>query len=193
MAVALLLAPAAASAARLDVAWDPSPDSSVTGYVIYYGTAAGIYDRSVDVGNRTTFSIDGVTEGLTYYLVVKSYNASRDYSLPSNEVRRLGVFSDDPLTPGVHAMRLAHLTELRARIDELRAAWNLSPMSWTAIGVGAPVRAGDIGELRTALNAVYVAMHRTPPAYADGVIVPGSTRLKATHVIELRAAVVALE
>jgi hypothetical protein len=191
---AIFLAPVTASAGRLDLTWDPSPDTSVTGYVIYYGTAAGVYNQSVDVGNRVTYALEGVTEGITYYLVVRAYNAAGDFSPPSNEVRRLGLFSDDPLTPGLHVMRLAHLTELRARVDALRAARSLPAMPWTPVAAGATViRAGDIGELRSALNAVYLALGRTPPFYTDPVIAPASTMLKATHIKELRAAVVALE
>jgi hypothetical protein len=194
IAALLFLTPAVASAGRLDLAWDPSPDTSVTGYVVYYGTAAGSYTQSVDVGNRTTYPLEGVIDGITYYLVVKAYNASGDFSAPSNEVRRSGVFSDDPLTAGVHVMRLTHLTELRARIDALRAARNLPATPWTAVVAGVSViRAGDIGEMRTALHAVYLAAGRTPPLYTDPVLTPAWTRLKAAHIRELRAAVVALE
>jgi hypothetical protein len=91
-------------------------------------------------------------------------------------------------------MRLAHITELRVRINALRAARNLPAMSWTPTVAGATmIRTGAITELRSALNAVYVSLRKTPPAYTDPVLTPGSTMLKAVHIRELRAAVVALE
>lgn len=191
---ALFLWPATASAGELDLAWDASPDPSVTGYLISYGTSSGVYTQSVDAGNHTTHTLQGVSDAITYYLIVRAYNAAGDFSPPSNEVRRTGVFADDPLTAGFHSIRLAHITELRARIDALRAARSLSATPWTGLVAGVSViRAGDIGEMRSALHAVYLAAGRTPPAYTDSVITPGLTRIKAAHIRELRAAVLALE
>ena len=48
-------------------------------------------------------------------------------------------------------------------------------------------------ELREALNAVYVAASLSVPVYTDSVIVAGETPIKAKHVTELRAAVLAAE
>jgi fibronectin type III domain protein len=67
--------------------WDASPDLSVVGYVVYWGSATGEYDSRLDVFTNTAATITGLVEGTTYYFVVKSYNAAGLESSPSNEVR----------------------------------------------------------------------------------------------------------
>jgi hypothetical protein len=191
----LLIAPAAASAEQVTLAWDPSPDASVTGYVVYFGTASGVYSSSVDVLNQTRHIFESLTDGVTYYFVVRAYNAAGDFSPASNEARLVGSFSDHPLTAGVHVMRTVHITELRSRIDALRTGRGLPAASWTGtLSSGMTViRAAHLAELRTALNAVYLAVGQTPPTYIDSVLTAGWTAIKAAHITELRAAVVALE
>ncbi|MGH9163017.1 MAG: hypothetical protein ACRD2X_23895, partial [Vicinamibacteraceae bacterium] len=49
-------------------------------------TLPGAYTEVVDVGNRTTFSVGGLTEGRIYYFAVKAYNTAGLVSGPSNEV-----------------------------------------------------------------------------------------------------------
>src|SRR5262245_8809149 len=54
----------------LSLAWDASTDSSVIGYRVSYGPASGNYTATVDVGNRTTYSLRGLADGQRYYFVV---------------------------------------------------------------------------------------------------------------------------
>lgn len=67
------------------LSWDPSPDSDVTGYQVYRGTASGQYIESVDVGNTTTHTFSALTAGV-HYFAVTAYNASGSNSSFSNEV-----------------------------------------------------------------------------------------------------------
>jgi hypothetical protein len=82
LCLGLSVAPAA-SAATLTLQWDANPEPGVTGYTLSYGTRSGFYDRRVDVGNVTsytlTFSEPGTT---TYYFAVTAYSAegTSDYS-----------------------------------------------------------------------------------------------------------------
>lgn len=69
----------------LNLVWDASPDSTVSGYRVYYGTSSGNYTTVIDVGNTTTATISNLTPGTTYYFVVTAYNASGVESTPSNE------------------------------------------------------------------------------------------------------------
>jgi hypothetical protein len=73
-------------ALAVNLAWDPSPDTNVTGYVIYYGTNSGNYQTQIDVGNKTTTSLSNLSPGMTYYFVVTAHTADGVESLPSNEV-----------------------------------------------------------------------------------------------------------
>jgi hypothetical protein len=66
----------AANAAQVTLAWDKNPESDIAGYKIHYGTVSGSYDYSVDVGNFTSCTISGLTEGTTYYFAATAYNTS---------------------------------------------------------------------------------------------------------------------
>jgi hypothetical protein len=74
------------SGGTITLAWDSSNDPNVAGYKIYYGTATGSYDHSIDVGNVTTHHLTGLTKGQTYYIVTTSYDTSNNESGYSNEV-----------------------------------------------------------------------------------------------------------
>lgn len=82
----VFLLAARAGAASLTVAWDASPDASVTGYRVLYGTASRTYTSSVDAGRVTQFRVDGLTDGQTYYVTVVSYNSGGELSDVANEV-----------------------------------------------------------------------------------------------------------
>ena len=105
-------------------------------------------------------------------------------------------FTDDPVLPGVTAVRAVHFTELRSRIDGVRIAAGLTPFGWTdpVLRAGVtPVRLVHLLELRRALAAAYTASGRTPPRWTDAVPTGGAIPIRAAHLTELRAAVVALE
>lgn len=68
------------------LAWDPSPDTSVIGYNLHYGTASRVYDWTVDAGAATTVTVTGLLEGQTYFFAVTAYNQQRIESEPSVEV-----------------------------------------------------------------------------------------------------------
>src|SRR6476469_2609039 len=71
--VAVLLAPTAASAQSVNVAWDASVDPTVTGYIVKWGTSAQTYTSAIDVGNRTSWTVTGLVPDLKYFFVVTSY------------------------------------------------------------------------------------------------------------------------
>ena len=56
------------------------------GYKVYYGTVTKAYTNSIDVGNLTTFTLTGLTQGQTYYIVVTAYDTSFNESGFSIEV-----------------------------------------------------------------------------------------------------------
>ncbi|MGE5243997.1 MAG: fibronectin type III domain-containing protein, partial [Betaproteobacteria bacterium] len=81
--LALLFALAAgrnvsAATATLTVAWDPIKDPNVKGYIVSYGTTSGVYPTHINVGNQNTYTISGLTNGVTYYLVVQGYYVSTE-------------------------------------------------------------------------------------------------------------------
>ena len=108
-------------------------------------------------------------------------------------------FTDDPIQPGATPIRAVHFTELRTRIDGLRRAAGLAPFAWTdpVLRAGVTrVRLVHLLELRQALGTAYQAAGRTPPRWTDAAPAAGATPItpiRAVHLTELRAAVVALE
>ena len=107
-----------------------------------------------------------------------------------------GSFTDDPIEPGVTAIKAIHFTELRTRIDALRRAVGLRafPRTDAVVRVGVtPVRLVHLLELREGLAAAYGAAGRAAPGWTDAARALGSAPIRAVHLMELRAAVLALE
>jgi hypothetical protein len=83
---ALLLMASASYAGQATLAWDANPDPAVVGYMVYSGEFSGNYTSKVDAGNKTTVTVGGLRDGVTYYHAVTSYNAAREESGFSAEV-----------------------------------------------------------------------------------------------------------
>ena len=80
----LLAASAAHAQYTVTAAWDRNSDTLHHGYRLFYGTAAGSYQWSVDVGNQISAPLN-LAAG-RYYFVVRAYNASFQYGPASTEV-----------------------------------------------------------------------------------------------------------
>ena len=106
-------------------------------------------------------------------------------------------FIDDPLSAGTDAIKAVHITELRVRIDAVRAQYGLGPYSYAdpTLGVATTmIRAEHVEGLRTSLAEAYAAAGLPPPpSYTDPTLTTGATFVKAAHIIELRSAVAAIE
>ena len=101
-------------------------------------------------------------------------------------------WTDGTLTAGSSLLKAIHITELRTRINSLRNANRLSAAVWTdaTLVPGVTIsKAVHHTELRTALIEVYAALGQTPllSVVSTGMVI------SADHIIELRAAVVAIE
>ena len=109
--LAFILSPSAAHAGHVNVAWDANSETFVTGYRLYYGTSPGVYTSSVDVGNTTTYTINGLTNGVRFYFTVRAYTSGGTLSNPSNEVNGISTNLPPSITnPGSFTMRQGALT-----------------------------------------------------------------------------------
>jgi len=70
----------------VNLAWDRSPDTTVTGYRIYRGVESGVYTNSFAVGNKTNATVGGLVGGRSYYFAATAYDAVGTESTFSNEV-----------------------------------------------------------------------------------------------------------
>lgn len=68
------------------LAWDPSPDTNVIGYNIYWGGAPGAYTNRVGFGNVTTCTVSNFVTQATYYFAATAFTADNLESEFSNEI-----------------------------------------------------------------------------------------------------------
>lgn len=66
---------AAGISGKVNLSWEPV--SGVAGYRVYYGTSPNKYSDFVDVGSATTKTIDGLSDGTTYYFAITAYNSMK--------------------------------------------------------------------------------------------------------------------
>lgn len=93
IASAILLAATSSVAAQtqsVTLAWDPSPDFDVAGYIVYVGVEPSTFRESFDVRNQTRFTYPAAARGVGYYFAVAAYTATRLVGPRSETVFFLG-------------------------------------------------------------------------------------------------------
>ncbi|NNG26279.1 MAG: M20/M25/M40 family metallo-hydrolase, partial [Ignavibacteriaceae bacterium] len=89
--------------------WEPNAEPDVNGYKIYVGTSTGVYDSTFTTVD-TTYILDGLIEGNTYYVGVSAYDVDGNESII---VERNAIPLVLPLPPaGFTALPLWHQVEL---------------------------------------------------------------------------------
>ena len=172
------------------------PDGDVLTYRVASSSPAVV--AVFAAGARVTLTAVGEgTAGVTVTATDPGgLSASQSFAVTVGSSGTATSFTDDPIVPGVTPIRAIHFTELRQRIDALRAAAGLARVSWTDSVLrpgGTPVRLVHVLELRVALAAAYTAAGRAAPRWTDPSPTGGTTPVRAAHLTELRAAVVTLE
>ena len=74
------------SVAQIKLAWDPSTGPDVAGYRVYCGIASRTYVAPIDVGNVTTYTLNGLSPAVVYNIAVTTYGTTNNESAYSNEV-----------------------------------------------------------------------------------------------------------
>jgi hypothetical protein len=89
--VTLMISPATSSplpaTSTATLAWKAVTGTTISGYKIYVGEAPLLYTRSITVGTVTSYSVNSLTVGRTYYFAVTAYNSAGESTL-SNEVSK---------------------------------------------------------------------------------------------------------
>ena len=89
LALVFMQFPALATTTSVTLAWNPSTDSTIAGYNIYYGGASHTYTNKISVGKATSVTISGLVQGTTYYFAATTYAASGTNSPLSSEASYL--------------------------------------------------------------------------------------------------------
>jgi hypothetical protein len=76
--------------------WDPV--SGASGYRVHIGTTSKSYTTHYDAHATTSYRINGLTPGVTYYYAATAYNASGQESAFSNEVSYILGLNTAPIT-----------------------------------------------------------------------------------------------
>ncbi len=156
-------------------------------------SALGVAAASV---SGSTVTVTPVAPGTATVTVTATDTGGSDTAATQTlEVLVTMPFTDHPIVPGVTPVRAVHFTELYQRINDLLAAVGYLRVGWsrTIPAAGVPVGLHHLLTLRQALTAVYTRLGRPAPDWTDPDPVEGSTPIKAAHINELRAAVLAIE
>ena len=120
-----------AYADSLTLAWDPSTDSSVVGYIVRIGTASGTYTQSVDVGATTTYVFPSAVAGQQYFFTVVAYAAGPILGIPSAEVSGYSNAPPSLAAPGNQSSEVGSLATLQLVGGDIYG----DPLSYGATGL----------------------------------------------------------
>ena len=84
--VAFLCGMAGASAQNVKLSWNPNPEINIAGYILHYGTESGNLTTFIDVGNKTTHTLQGLPIGVRHYAALQAYNTLGNSSDMSAEL-----------------------------------------------------------------------------------------------------------
>ena len=76
------------SGSTVTLTWQPSTSTNLSGYKVYMGTASGVYNSPITVGNLISYTVSSLGVGSTYYFAVTGYDTSGNESGFSNEVSK---------------------------------------------------------------------------------------------------------
>jgi hypothetical protein len=71
---------------QVSLAWNPSPDSNVVSYTVYFGLDGSYYSQAIPVGDALETPIYGLAPGATYHFAVSASDADGNESPLSEEV-----------------------------------------------------------------------------------------------------------
>lgn len=85
--VIFLLLITCSQAREVKLRWHPNPEDNIGGYRLHYSeNVDGAWGTTIDVGNVTKGTVDGLDEDTVYYFTVTAYNTQGLESIPSESV-----------------------------------------------------------------------------------------------------------
>jgi hypothetical protein len=125
----LLCGCAHALAADVSLAWDASVSENISGYKVYIGNASQTYNAPTTIGNVTTYTVTGLSNG-TYYFAVTAFDTAGNESGFSNEVSTTigssSVTCDINSDTSVNALDLQSLANVILGINPTSSSYDLN-------------------------------------------------------------------
>jgi hypothetical protein len=179
-----LVSATAVSTTSVEIAW--APVTGAVTYEVYRASSTTASYLPIGSSSTTSFLDTGRSPNTTYLYKVRARAANGSVTAFSIlDPATTTLFTDAVLNSTV-PVKAAHLTELHAAVNALRAAANLPAFAFTAVTPGATVSRVHLLDLRTALDAARFRFGLPPIAYTDPTIDPGSTVVKGIHFMQLR-------
>ena len=109
--------------AQVSLVWNPNTEPDLAGHKIYSGPSSGNYDSVNDVGNQTSYTIQNLVEGQTYYIAVTAYDTFNSESGYSAEVAYTVPILDltAPSTPTPTSFQATTIST-----SQINLSWNAS-------------------------------------------------------------------
>jgi PKD repeat protein len=148
-------------AGDINLAWDASPSSGVSGYKIYCSQTSGSYSATACgqtfSATQTSYKVSGLQEGATYYFVATAYNAATE-SARSNEVSAK-VSSSAPVA-SFSASAVSGVAPLTDTFN-CTSTGTITERTW------------DLGNGTTATGGTVATSYATPGTYTVALTVTG--------------------
>ena len=180
------------SSAQINISWTAAPNADH--YVVERASQLGSFTTINSNVTATSFSDNTVTNLNAYLYRVKSADAAGNVSPSSNiDVATAITFDDDPFAspPTLTLVKAQHILQLRQAVNAVRHTTpSLADYSWTQASgtlTGAPIKAVDVEELRTALDQALVVLGLPSGGYTDSSLT--GLPISKLYITELRARV----
>lgn len=177
------LAATATSTSSASLSW-PSV-SGATSYEVYR-SANGSTLGMVATTSSSSYRDNGLTANRTYLYRVRAVGSTGTLAYSNIDPATTIMFVDPDIVPHVTHIKAVHILQLRDAVNAMRAAGMLSYRNFTDPTLaGRTVKANHVAQLRTALSEARAAIGLPPLSFSH----PSLTRVRASHVTELRAGV----
>lgn len=116
----------------LTLNWQRSSSPGIAGYRVYYGTASQNYPNVIELADVATYTVTGLTGGVTYYFALTAFDTNGTESVFSNEYIFTPGLSNVQLRAGTNGQFVLTLSGLINRSYDILATQDFS--AWTVIG-----------------------------------------------------------
>lgn len=177
---------ATASSSQVALSWNAA--AGATSYVVMRSANNAPFSHVTTTSNLF-YSDTGVAAGTGYrYEILALNNCPVSLGYSNIELVVPFAWTDPFLSTGTH-VKAAHFVELRSAVNAARAALGWEDLTFSGpIAPGQTVLRSHLVDLRVAVDAVRAGVGMASVPYTDPTVIVGLTRIRALHILDLRAA-----